>query len=869
MANHCRSVINTVRWSALTLAAAAALVLPGIILSTDSTHAQTSLRVGVYDNPPKVELTDNGSMGGILGELLLAIAERENWQITAVPCEWNACLQLLESGAIDIMPDVALTETREQQFNFHAVPALLSWSQIYTTRGRPISSLLGLDGMRVSVLADSVQSHYLAELADDFGLAVTLIEVNSFDDAFQAVADGRAEAAATNHFFGDLKAIELGLMSSPVLFEPSQLFYAAPSGQHNSALARIDEHLTLWQHDTGSVYFDILSRWLPDRTRTHIPGWLWWIAAALVSALLLAMLLNHLLGRKVAERTASLRNSEQRLATILNSVDAYIYIKDADLRYTYVNRRVIDLLGLPEDRIIGHTDEDFFDARTCAQLRLNDERVLSHGERFANEENNTVHSSGETVTVLSVKLPLTDEHGTVYALCGISTDITEHRRIQRELHQLAFFDPITGLANRRLLIDRLEHALASRNSTGFEGALLMLDIDNFKSINDSRGHSVGDEVLRQVATRLKQNLRSTDTVARLSADEFVVLMEDLNQNQEQAIMQARDYAALLNQLLSTSLRLQGDNYTPSVSIGIAMFSDAHDSVDDMLKDCDLALAAAKQRGRGAISFFNPQMQTDVNRRINLESSLREALHGNLLELHVQPQVDSQGTVFGVEGLLRWHDETLGDVPPSEFIPVAESSGLIHELGRFVLRQAASTLQRWSAIPNLQGLTLSINISPVQFRHSEFVNELELCLHHYQIDPGRLELEITEGLLIDNPDETANRMLYMKDQGVHFSLDDFGTGYASLGYLKSLPLQQLKIDQSFVRDILTDPNDEAIIRTILALGESLDLEVIAEGVENQEQAEWLNALGCRKFQGYFYGRPGPISEWERRLTHSPA
>jgi len=602
-------------------------------------------------------------------------------------------------------------------------------------------------------------------------------------------------------------------------------------------------------------------------------GWQWWLAAALVSvlvsALLLALLLNHLLSRKVAERTASLRNSEQRLATILNSVDAYIYIKDSDLRYTYVNRRVIDLFGVPEDRIIGHTDEDFFDARTCSQLQANDLRVLSHAERFANEETNTVHGSDDTLTLLSVKLPLTDEQGTVYALCGISTDITEHKRIQRELHQLAFFDPVTGLANRRLLIDRLDHALASRNSTGFEGALLMLDIDNFKSVNDSWGHTAGDELLKQVAARVKQNLRTTDTVARLSADEFVVLMEDLNQDHEQAVMQARDYAALMNQLLSTSLRLHGDTYTPSVSIGIAMFSDAHDSVDDMLKDCDLALAAAKRKGRGTISFFNPQMQTDVNRRINLESSLREALHGNVLQLHVQPQVDSQGTVLSMEGLLRWHDETLGDVPPSEFIPVAENSGLIHELGDFVLRQAASTLQRWSASPDLQQLTLSINISPAQFRHPEFVNELEQCLQQYQIGPGKLELEITEGLLIDNPENTAIRMLRLKDQGVHFSLDDFGTGYASLSYLKRLPLQQLKIDQSFVRDVLTDPNDEAIIKTILVLGESLDLEVIAEGVENQEQAARLKDLGCRKFQGYFYGRPEPISEWEQRLAQSPA
>jgi len=790
------------------------LVIVLLLLPPVALNAQTELRVGAYINPPKVTVDEAGNVSGILGDLLQTIANAEGWYLHTVPCDWNECLDMLDAALIDLMPDVALTEARAQRFSFHTVPTLLSWSQIYTAPGRPISSIFGLDGLRVAVLAGSVQESYLQELVDSFDLSVEWILVDTFDEGFNAIRSGRADATAANHFYGNLQVAEAGVESSPVMFEPSRLFYAASLDRHEHILANIDARLIEWQQDTNSPYFEILARWLPDQHQALIPSWIWWISLSLFTALLLALGLSHLLNRKVIEKTRHLHESEQRLSTILDSVEACIYIKDKDHRYQYVNHKTSELFHTPVDQILGCTDDDFFDHETTVRLRANDVRVLEAGERVADEETNRLRADESTRTFFSIKMPLTDQGGNIYALCGISTDITEHRRIQHRLHQLAFYDPLTGLANRRLLIDRLQHALTARRRTGAQGALLIIDIDNFKAINDTLGLTVGDQLLKHVAQCLKGKLGSTHTVARLSADEFVIVVRNLDQDVNEAMRQAMDYAELLYKQLTKPVQLEGSRHDISVSMGIATFSDIHDNVDDMLKNVDLALTAAKRTGRGTIRLFDPDMQTEVNRRSSIEVALRDAIANNTLTLHVQPQVNNQSRIVGIEGLLRWNDTVLGQVPPSEFIPIAESTGLIVPIGQWVLRQAGYILRDWATLPNMRQTTLAINISPEQFRHPQFVEDLETCITEFRFDPSHLELEITEGMLIDNPEQTAERMHELRSRGLRFSLDDFGTGYASLGYLKRLPLQQLKIDQSFVRDLLTDPNDEAIVRTDL-------------------------------------------------------
>ncbi len=425
-----------------------------------------------------------------------------------------------------------------------------------------------------------------------------------------------------------------------------------------------------------------------------------------------------------------------------------------------------------------------------------------------------------------------------------------------QINNLAFFDPLTHLPNRRLLIDRLQQALAACARSGRRGALLFIDLDNFKTLNDSLGHDVGDLLLSAVAHRLGVCVREGDTVARFGGDEFVVILEGLSDDTVEAAAQTETVAAKILATLAQPYQLSGHERNSTPSIGITLFSGHQDSIEDLLKRADLAMYQAKATGRNNLRFFDPAMQAVVSARATMEADLRQAVREDQFLLHYQAQVDGSGRLIATEALVRWQHPSRGLVSPAEFIPLAEETGLILPLGEWVMRTACRQLVAWAAQPERRHLSVSVNVSARQFRHPDFVHQVLEILDETGADPARLRLELTESLLLHDVEEIIARMSALKAHGVEFSLDDFGTGYSSLSYLKRLPFSQLKIDQSFVRDVLTDPNDAAIARTIVALAQSMGLAVMAEGVETEEQREFLAQQGCHAYQGYLFGRPGP-------------
>ena len=836
-----------------------ALVLAGLVGFSGLASAQPrEVRVGVYQNEPKIFLSDNGQPTGILGDLLAAMAAREGWTLRAVPCEWQACLDALQAGQIDLMPDVAYNAQRAELFDVHPTPALLSWSQVYRHRGTPINSALDLQGKRIAVLAGSVQQTYLENLMAGFGLKAELVPVKSFNEGFALAASGEVDGAAVNRFFGDLQGDKFDLEPTPVLFLPSQLFYATGKGQNADLLATIDRNLREWQAQPDSDYFKVLSRWMEAPPQFVVPAYVSWGLGGLGLLLALAVGAGAWLRREVAAKTRHLKASEDKLNTILDSVEAYIYIKDPQLRYQYANRKVCELFGQPLAQVIGKTDADFFDAATAENLRLNDRQVFSNDARLEEEETNRTADGATTQTFLSIKLPLHRPDGSAYALCGISTDITRHKQAEEAIHQLAYYDPLTQLPNRRFLMERLQQTLAASERSHAGGALLFIDVDNFKDLNDTLGHAMGDQLLCQMASRLSTCTRAQDTLARLGGDEFVVMLQGLSPQKDEAVQQARQVAQKILAQVSAPYPLQTQTYQTSVSIGIALFSGPNVSRDELLKQADLAMYRAKSDGRNTLRFFNTDMQAQVTARMALETDLHRALAASEFMLFYQPQVDSGGHCLGVEALVRWQHPQRGLVPPAEFIPLAEASGLILPLGRWILHEACRQLVVWSHTPDRAHHTIAVNVSARQFRQADFVQQVQMVLQDTGANPQRLELELTESQLLDDVDGVITKMEALKAMGVRFSLDDFGTGYSSLSMLKRLPLDQLKIDQSFVRDVLTDAQDASIIKAILSLGNSLELAVIAEGVETQAHRDALLQLGCHKFQGYFFGRPAPAS-----------
>jgi diguanylate cyclase (GGDEF)-like protein/PAS domain S-box-containing protein len=831
--------------------------------------AQTppTLRVGVYQNEPKIFM-DGTRPAGIFGDLILEIAEREGWTVQAVTCEWQACLDALATGGIDLMPDVAFNESRGKIYDFHRVPALHSWSQVYARPGSGVESVLDLQGKRMAVLAGSVQERTGADLLQNFGIVVEWRQVDNLPDGFRMVATGEADAVVTNHFFGNHYAPRVGLVSTPIVFNPTGLFFAAAKGQQAERLATIDRYLQEWKAQPGSVYFEILDRRGAQRVTERVPRAFWWGLAAVLGLLALMSGGALWLRRQVALKTRHLQASEARLNTILDSVDAAIFIKDPALRYQYVNRKVTELFGHPREAILGKTDADFFDTASMPIIESDDRPVFDSGQTVRGEEKVRIKGEEAPRTFLTVKLPLREPDGRIYALCGISTDLTDYRNIQAEIHQLAFYDPLTGLPNRRLLLDRLGQAIALFGRNRLDGALLFIDLDNFKILNDTLGHDMGDLLLQQMAQRLKDQVREQDTLARLGGDEFVVLITELHPEAMEAARRAENVAAKVLNALAQPYDLKGHGYECTVSIGVALMSDAGGLVEDILKRADMAMYEAKSQGRNTVRFFNPHMQQLMEARAALEADLREALAHNHFHLAYQPQVAFDGRVLGVEALLRWNHHTRGPVPPAQFIGVAEACGLILPIGHWVIEEACAQLARWAEQSETAGLRIAVNVSARQFRHAEFVNQVVAALRESGANPHRLELELTESQLLDDVDGVIAKMSVLRAHGVNFSLDDFGTGYSSLTYLKRLPLYKLKIDQSFVRDLLTDPNDAAIVRTIVALGRSLDLEVIAEGVETEPQRLALAQAGCDEYQGYLFGRPMPEQDLEAWLRQRP-
>lgn len=722
------------------------------------------VRVAVFDEVSGIVLESHYPADGILGELLVAVAHEENWTLEAVRCAWDACLDALQSGSIDILPGMTSSAAQASLYDFNRVPAL-------------------------------------------------------------------------------------------------DLLYATEKGRNADILAAIDRRLQQWQRSPGSTFHQVL-RQAKDTAAPSVamPFAFWWALAALVAlSVLLAGMGGALLVRaRISRQIQGLKAGEARLNTILDSVDAHIYIKDCNLRYVYGNRRLCELFDTTPEKLVGTTADDFFGPHARAISRKDDLRVTEHGERVVREEN-TITVNGKTIeTMLSIKIPLRNPDGEVEALCGISTDITALRATQKAAHQLAFYDPLTGLPNRRLLLDCIDRVLDEAKQQAHIGGLLFIDLDHFKRINDARGHDVGDAVLCCVAQRLKDAFPANDIVARIGGDEFVILLDFASLSIDDARDKALVAAETARTVLGQPTVIRNDEYLVGGSIGVTLLTADSQSTADVLREADTAMYRSKEAGRNRVAFYESRMHQDVEDRLALEHDMNQAIGTPQFELQIQAQWDSTGRVVGAELLMRWNHPDRGTISPDVFIPIAEESGIIVRLGDWALQQACAMVlqlkQAGEAYP------LSINVSPRQFRQADFVRRVQQILHESGAPPDQLIFEVTEGVLIDDAQGSIDRMTELNVLGLRFSIDDFGTGYCSLAYLKRLPLYELKIDECFIRDTPANSDDVAIVKLILAMARQLNLKVVAEGVETRDQAEFLIKNSCDAIQGFLYSRPMAMEDW---------
>lgn len=578
--------------------------------------------------------------------------------------------------------------------------------------------------------------------------------------------------------------------------------------------------------------------------------------------LLEEMARNLVFGIEVQRDRHKRRQVEEDLRIAATAFDSQecMMVTDASGVILRVNKAFAKATGYSAEEMVGKTPRLLRSGRHNADFYREMWETINRtggwqGEIWDRRKNGEEYP--KLLTISAIK----NEEGVVTHYLGTHFDITALKKSEEKIRNLAFFDQLTGLPNRTLLLDRLRQTMSASSRNGSYGALMLIDLDNFKTLNVTQGHDIGDLLLSQVAQRLVQCAREGDTVARFSGDEFVIMLTELSASEEEAATGIEEVADKVLASLNRTYQLGDTFYHGTGSIGVTLFRGHLATIDELIKQTDLAMRKAKEVGRNAWRFFDPQMESLVNERAALEKDLRRAIIEDQFLLHYQPQVIDDGRLTGAEALVRWKHPQRGMVSPADFIPLAEETGLILPLGKWVMETACTQLALWANDPKMAHLTVAVNVSARQFHQANFVDQVLTILNSTGANPQRLKLELTEGMLIENVKDIIEKMLALKFKGVGFSLDDFGTGYSSLSYLKRLPLDQLKIDQSFVRDVLTDPNDAAIAKTVVALAQSLGMGVIAEGVETEAQRDFLAGVGCHAYQGYFFSRPLPCSEFE--------
>lgn len=833
------------------------IIVAGLILCfvhpvcSKADNAQPTVRVGIYQNAPKIYINKQGKPAGLFVTLIKAIAAKQSWHLKFVRCHWQECLQDLMRNRIDLMPDVAYSAKRNLEFAFHHVPVAHSWSVVLTHQGKPLFSLKELDNRRIALLAGAVQHGPLAALMHANHLQYTSLSFPSYAKAFAAVRDGTADAVVSNSFFADRNAEKYHLQETPIIFNPVSLYYAAHKGDPKHLLPAIDSQLRAWRYDDHSIYYAALKSAMVPAQEAVVPPKFHRLLYGAAVLLLLFLSISGILRWQVSRKAIQLGNVENRLEHMLQSSPVVLYqlvLEGGRVTTRWISDNLERLFGFTPQEFV---EQDMWLSQLHPADRKSVEDNLSslpqHGQIV--QEYRILDSHGHIRYVRDEMRLLPGSAGRADEIVGCWNDLTEARAQEARLSFLTHYDSLTRLPNRTLLLDRLSQALQQAKRNNKSLALLYVDIDKFKHINESLGHGVGDNVLKQVAQRLGRLIPASNILARIGGNGFALLMEEQVDRKE-----AIKLAKKITQSFIRPLQLQQRELTLTVSLGIALSPADGDNPASLLQNAEVAMYDAKSTGRNTYKFFAHTQSHNAEDRLLLETALRSAVAHAELFLHYQPQVRlATHELVGVEALLRWQHPQLGMVSPDQFIPIAEEMGVIDEIGAWVLDEACHQMVRWQE-NGIRVPRVAINLSIQQIDDETLVPLVNRVITDTGLKPGMLELEVTESLIMREPEKTTAALESFRQMGIQLAIDDFGTGYSSLNYLRHLPLDRLKIDQSFVRDIGTNSSSEVISRAIISLARSLELETVAEGIETQHQLDFLLEEGCEMGQGYLFSRP---------------
>ena len=828
------------------------LLISNLVYAQNNLKSPNSVSIGLTHAPPMIYITDGKEPSGMIVDFLKEIGQRENWQIQWKTGTWSEIYEKARTGEIDIMTFIAFSQERMNYFNFSKEIFITGWGQVYVNEDNDLRNVLDFDNKPIAVVKDDIHSTGIQEMCEKFKVNCLIEYVANYDVAFEKLVNNEVAGAVSGSIVGVTYERKYDIVRSSVMFNPTNAHFAVSKNNGNTKLLdAIDSYMRSWKDDPLSPYTKLRNKWLSTSQGIIIPTWIKY-GFAIAVLLVIAFLINlYYLKRQIRKHTHQHINQSKQLKQIINLVPHIIYVKDEAENFNLVNNNAADFFDvksddatpIPKPRKDNPSFTDFFEG---------DERLIEQGKRTVFKEITTYKNGEKKVFNLS-KVPLLTEDD-IPAVLTVAVDVSEEKKYLEKINYMAHHDELTQLPNRELLKNRVVLELKQEVSNKYQNALLFIDLDYFKNVNDSLGHAAGDQLLRIISERLKSIVSSKDTVARIGGDEFILLLKTEYENYSDIYEHANEVAHSALESLTEKIVINRHDLFITASIGIIIFPYHARTYEEVMQKADIAMYQAKARGRNGIAVFEPKMYEDILRHHQLVSDLHKSLETMDFYIQYQPQMSGAKADFiGLEALIRWNSDKEKIYSTSDFIRAAEESGLIIPISYWVIEQVIIQLQKWSETYK-QLPFVTINISVLQLHDDDIVKYLNYLLRKYKIPPSLIELEITESVLVDKVRETVNTLEKLRDLGIRLAIDDFGTGYSSLSYLKKLPFDKLKIDYSFVKDIVENSEARTIVRTIIGMAEDLSLEVIAEGVETKEQHHMLLEMGCDKFQGYYFDRP---------------
>ncbi len=817
-------------------------------------------RVGIFNSPPLSSLNEQGEPEGLVVDLLSEIALQEGFAIEWVFDDWSVIHDFIRNRKLDMLTSVGFTESRSAYMDYSSESLITVWSQVFLADNSTIENIFDLEAKRVGILRNGVNGANFLRQCQEFEVDCQTIELDDYQDIFRRLETGELDAGVSNNLVGYSYLDEYNVISSSIVFNPFKAYVTIPKYNDRELLDIFDRYMNEWKADPDSYYYQTRLKWLKPEVENELPELVLYLILGLLAFSITAMGFVYLLNQQVKRRVYQLSRRQQQMKQIVNLVPHMIYVADTNGKVILANKTAGDYFGMSVEEFENSNVTELYEEKKRYRTLLDDAINISGNiNKPTHKEIQTKDYYGNEHILFLSKMPFLGRQDKEPAMVTVAVDITDAKKFEEKIKFMAQHDSLTDLPNRMLLKDRIDHSLALSKQHHHNGAILFIDLDYFKNINDSQGHRVGDMLLKDVAQRLNGCVRPGDTIARLGGDEFIVALSELNNDEEEAEQEAIAIGEQILAVLAEPYELNSSIYHMSASIGMVLYPRDGTTQETLLQRADTAMYEAKANGRNRIHLFTQKLESLVIRKLELETELRQAVDKHQLFIAYQPVVKGESaTMVGSEALLRWNHPSKGIIYPGDFIEIAEQKNLIVNIGDWVLEEVCKQIRYWLD-EGRRDFFIAANLSVKQLKDEDFYDKVANLIHIYKIPKDHLELEVTESVLMKETKRATHIFKKLKLLGVRVSIDDFGTGYSSFNYLIKLPLDKIKIDQSFVKNLPGDANSATIVTTILRMARELDMDVVAEGIETVEQFDFLLGEQCHYFQGFYFHRPVSCEE----------